>query len=292
MKELTLKAMAKVNLGLDVLRKREDGYHDLRMVMQSVYLYDKIRMTVKAEPGIALRTNLRYLPTGADNLVCRAAQLLIDEFGIEGGVSMDLQKHIPVAAGLAGGSSDAAAVLVGMNRLFRLGLSLEELQQRGVKLGADIPYCLQRGTALAEGIGEQLTVLPKAPNCFVLLAKPKVHESTKFVYGNMRANDLSYHPDIDGQIQAIRGGDFYKMAELMGNVLETVTIPAIPVIQEIKDTMLHYGAVNAMMSGSGPTVFGLFDDRAKAKAAYSRLRGGSIAKEVFLTRFFHNRAEV
>ena len=219
MKELTLKAMAKVNLGLDVLRKREDGYHDLRMVMQSVYLYDKIRMTVKAEPGIVLRTNLRYLPTGADNLVCRAAQLLINEFGIEGGVSMDLQKHIPVAAGLAGGSSDAAAVLVGMNRLFRLGLSLEELQQRGVKLGADIPYCLQRGTALAEGIGEQLTVLPKAPNCFVLLAKPKVHVSTKFVYGNLRAGELSYHPDIDGQIQAIRDGDFYKMAELMGNVL-------------------------------------------------------------------------
>ena len=271
MKELTLKAMAKVNLGLDVLRKREDGYHDLRMVMQSVYLYDKIRMTVKAEPGIVLRTNLRYLPTGADNLVCRAAQLLIDEVGIEGG---------------------AAAVLVGMNRLFRLGLSLEELQQRGVKLGADIPYCLQRGTALAEGIGEQLTVLPKAPNCFVLLAKPKVHVSTKFVYGNLRAGELSYHPDIDGQIQAIRDGDFYKMAELMGNVLETVTVPAFPVIREIKDTMLHYGAVNAMMSGSGPTVFGLFDDRTKAKAAYSRLRGGSIAKEVFLTRFFHNRAEV
>ena len=249
-------------------------------------------MTVKAEPGIVLGTNLRYLPTGADNLVCRAAQLLIDEFGIEGGVSMDLQKHIPVAAGLAGGSSDAAAVLVGMNRLFRLGLSLEELQQRGVKLGADIPYCLQRGTALAEGIGEQLTVLPKAPNCFVLLAKPKVHVSTKFVYGNLRAGELSYHPDIDGQIQAIRDGDFYKMAELMGNVLETVTVPAFPVIREIKDTMLHYGAVNAMLSGSGPTVFGLFDDRTKAKAAYSRLRGGSIAKEVFLTRFFHNRAEV
>ena len=170
--------------------------------------------------------------------------------------------------------------------------ALEELQQRGVKLGADIPYCLQRGTALAEGIGEQLTVLPKAPNCFVLLAKPKVHVSTKFVYGNLRAGELSYHPDIDGQIQAIRDGDFYKMAELMGNVLETVTVPAFPVIREIKDTMLHYGAVNAMMSGSGPTVFGLFDDRTKAKAAYSRLRGGSIAKEVFLTRFFHNRAEV
>ena len=206
---------------------------------------------------------------------------------------MDLQKHIPVAAGLAGGSSDAAAVLVGMESVVSSGaFPGGTAAARRKARGRSIPYCLQRGTALAEGIGEQLTVLPKAPNCFVLLAKPKVHVSTKFVYGNLRANELSYHPDIDGQIQAIRDGDFYKMAELMGNVLETVTVPAFPVIREIKDTMLHYGAVNAMMSGSGPTVFGLFDDRAKAKAAYSRLRGGSIAKEVFLTRFFHNRAEV
>lgn len=289
MRELKLKAMAKINLGLDVVRKREDGYHDLRMVMQSVYLYDQIRMRESEQQGISVRTNLGYLPVGPDNLVYKAAKILMDEFEIKSGVSIDLQKYIPVAAGLAGGSSDAAAVLVGMNRMFRLGLTLPELQSRGVKLGADIPYCLMRGTALAEGIGDQLTGLPKAPDCTVLLAKPKVHVSTKFVYGNLRANELESHPDIDGQVQAIRDGDFYGMAERMGNVLETVTVPAFPVIQDIKDVMMSHGAVNAMMSGSGPTVFGLFDDRQKAKEAYARLRAGSLAREVYLTKFFHNR---
>ena len=178
-----------------------------------------------------------------------------------------------------------------MNRLFHLGLTLEELQERGVKLGADIPYCLLRGTALAEGIGDVLTPLSKAPDCSVVIAKPKIHVSTAFVYGNLKANELSYHPDIDGQVEAIRDGDFYAMAEKMGNVLETVTIPAYPVIEEIKDCMKNCGAVNAMMSGSGPTVFGLFDDREKAKQAYVRLRNGSIAREVYLTKFFHNRRE-
>ena len=291
MKELKLKAMAKINLGLDVLRKREDGYHDLRMIMQSIYLYDQIRIRQTQKPGIRLSVNLGYLPTGSENLVYKAADLLMQEFGITQGVAIDLQKYIPVAAGLAGGSSDAAAVLIGVNRLFHLGLTLEELQERGVKLGADIPYCLLRGTALAEGIGDVLTPLPKAPDCSVVIAKPKIHVSTAFVYGNLKANELSYHPDIDGQVEAIRDGDFYVMAEKMGNVLETVTIPAYPVIEEIKDCMKNCGAVNAMMSGSGPTVFGLFDDREKAKQAYARLRSGSIAREVYLTKFFHNRRE-
>lgn len=292
MRELKLKAMAKINLGLDVVRKREDGYHDLRMVMQSVELYDRIQMFRTEQPGIVVRTNRIYLPTDERNLAYRAAKLLTEEFGIRRGVAIHLEKRIPVAAGLAGGSSDAAAVLVGMNRMFCLGLSLEELQMRGVKLGADIPYCLMRGTALAEGIGDVLTGLLKAPDCTVVLAKPKVHVSTGFVYGNLKVEELPCHPDIDGQVQAIRDGDFYGMAERMGNVLETVTIPAFPVIQEIKDTMLRYGAVNAMMSGSGPTVFGLFDDRQKAKAAYECLRGGSSAKEVYLTRFFHTSGKL
>ena len=235
MKELKLKAMAKINLGLDVLRKREDGYHDLRMIMQSIYLYDQIRIRQTQKPGIRLSVNLGYLPAGPENLVYKAADLLMKEFGITQGVAIDLQKYIPVAAGLAGGSSDAAAVLIGVNRLFHLGLTLEELQERGVKLGADIPYCLLRGTALAEGIGDVLTPLPKAPDCSVVIAKP--------------------------------------------------------VIEEIKDCMKNCGAVNAMMSGSGPTVFGLFDDREKAKQAYVRLRNGSIAREVYLTKFFHNRRE-
>lgn len=290
MKELKLKAMAKINLGLDVLRKREDGYHDLRMVMQSIYLYDQIFLQQTEEPGIQVTTNLSYLPTNEDNLVYRAAKLLLDEFELTGGVRIELKKYIPVAAGLAGGSSDAAAVLVGVNRLFDLGLSQEELMKRGVKIGADVPYCIMRGTALAEGIGEQLTRLPNAPDMHVVLAKPPIHVSTGFVYGNLKADQLAYHPDIDAQVQAIRDGDCYKMAACMGNVLETVTIPAHPVIQEIKDCMMQAGAVNAMMSGSGPTVFGLFDDQEKAQAAYEKLSGGNMAKNVFLTKFFHNRA--
>ena len=261
------------------------------MIMQSIYLYDQIRIRQTQKPGIRLSVNLGYLPAGPENLVYKAADLLMKEFGITQGVAIDLQKYIPVAAGLAGGSSDAAAVLIGVNRLFHLGLTLEELQERGVKLGADIPYCLLRGTALAEGIGDVLTPLSKAPDCSVVIAKPKIHVSTAFVYGNLKANELSYHPDIDGQVEAIRDGDFYAMAEKMGNVLETVTIPAYPVIEEIKDCMKNCGAVNAMMSGSGPTVFGLFDDREKAKQAYVRLRNGSIAREVYLTKFFHNRRE-
>lgn len=286
MKELKLKAMAKINLGLDVLRKREDGYHDLRMIMQTVRLYDRVTLTVTEGAGIRVKTNLSFLPVNADNLVYRAASLLMEEFQIEKGVFINLEKHIPVAAGLAGGSSDAAAVLVGMNRLFRLGLTQKELMERGLKLGADVPYCIMRGTALAEGIGEKLTPLPAPVPCQVLLAKPKIHVSTKFVYGNLRADQLQEHPDIDGQIRALEQGDLGALADKMGNVLETVTIPAYPVIQEIKDEMIRMGAVNAMMSGSGPTVLGLFDDKAAARRAYEKLKRGSIAKQVYLTEFF------
>lgn len=289
MNELKLKAMAKINLGLDVLRKREDGYHDLRMIMQSIYLYDQIELKKTKTPGIQVEVNLSYLPVGADNLVYRAAKLLMDEFGIQEGVHIRLQKYIPVAAGLAGGSSDAAAVLVGMNRMFELRLTQEELMKRGVKIGADVPYCIMRGTALAEGIGEKLTRLPNAPETYVLLAKPAIHVSTQFVYGNLKAGELTWHPDIDGQIEAIRNGDLHAMAAKMGNVLETVTIPAHPVIQTIKDSMMENGAVNAMMSGSGPTVFGLFDDQQKAKAAYEHMMKSGLAKNVFLTRFFYVR---
>lgn len=289
MDELKLKAMAKINLGLDVLRRRPDGYHDLRMVMQSIHLYDQIELERQASPGISVSTNLSYLPTDGDNLVYRAAKLLMDEFGIREGIRIHLKKCIPVAAGLAGGSSDAAAVLVGVNRMFELGLSKEELMKRGVKIGADVPYCVLRGTALAEGIGEVLTPLPGAPDAFVVLAKPPVHVSTAFVYGNLEAGKLDCHPDIDAQIQAIQDGDLQRMAALMGNVLETVTIPAYPVIEEIKECMKREGALNAMMSGSGPTVFGLFDEEKKARAACEVLEAGDLAKNVFLTKFFRNR---
>lgn len=288
MKELKLKAMAKINLGLDVLKKREDGYHELRMIMQTIRLYDRVLLTVTEAPGIRVKTNLSFLPVNEDNLVYRAANLLMEEFQIKKGLYINLEKHIPVAAGLAGGSSDAAAVLVGVNRLFRLGLTQQQLMERGVKLGADVPYCILRGTALAEGIGERLTALPAPVPCFVLVAKPKAHVSTKYVYGNLKADELPYHPDIDGQIRDLEAGDFYGMAAKMGNVLETVTIPACPVIEEIKNEMKQLGAVNAMMSGSGPTVFGLFDDKTKARKAYEKLKKGSMAKQVYLTEFFYN----
>lgn len=289
--EIKLKAMAKINLGLDVLRRRSDGYHDLRMIMQTVYLYDQIEIAEKTEPGITVTTNVGYLPVNEDNLVYKAAKLLMEEFGIAQGVHIRLKKYIPVAAGLAGGSSDAAAVLVGINRMFRLGLSKEELKKRGVKIGADVPYCIMRGTALAEGIGDVLTPLSAAPDMHVVLAKPPIHVSTGFVYTNLKADQLAYHPDIDAQTDAIRAGDGYAMAKLMGNVLETVTIPAYPVIEEIKEEMKRAGALGAMMSGSGPTVFGLFDDAQKAQAAYEELRNGTLAKNVYLTKFFQSEGK-
>lgn len=288
MKEIRMKALAKINLGLDVVRKREDGYHEVRMIMQTVKLYDQIDIHKMDKPGIRLKTNLQYLPVDENNLTYRAARLLIEEFGIPKGVSIRLRKVIPIAAGMAGGSSDAAAVLVGLNRIFQLGLTKQELMERSVKLGADVPYCILRGTALAEGIGEKLTRLPAMPKCHVLIAKPGIHVSTKMVYTNLRADELVSHPDIDGQIAAIRERDLRRAAELMGNVLETVTIPAYPVIGKIKEKMMAYGALGAMMSGSGPTVFGLFEDEEKARYAYEKMRRGSLAKQVYLTRIMNH----
>lgn len=288
MKEIRLKALAKINLGLDVVRKREDGYHEVRMIMQTVKLYDQIEIHRTDKPGIKVKTNLQYLPVNENNLVYKAAQLLMEEFRIQKGVSIQLRKVIPVAAGMAGGSSDAAAVLVGINRMFGLGLTKQELMERGVKIGADVPYCVMRGTALAEGIGEKLTRLAPMLKCYVLIAKPGVHVSTKFVYTNLRADELESHPDIDGQVAALHDGDLHRMAALMGNVLETVTVPAYPVIGQIKEEMMAQGAIGAMMSGSGPTVFGLFESKEQAKAAYEKLRRGSMAKQVYLTRIFNN----
>ncbi len=287
MNEIRLKAMAKINLGLDVLRKREDGYHDLRMIMQTVRLHDQITLRKTNESGVKLSTNLGFLPTDNNNLAARAATILMDEFHLEEGVEINLRKAIPVAAGLAGGSSDAAAVLVGMNRLFKLGLNLEQLQKRGVTLGADIPFCLMRGTALSEGIGDVLTELPGPPQCYVVLAKPGIHVSTKFVYGNLKLDENTVHPDIDGQIRALEEGDLEKLASLMGNVLEDVTVPAYPVVESIRQEMLSGGAIGARMSGSGPTVFGLFTDKAKAEAVYEKLRRSGDVRQCFLTDFFY-----
>ncbi len=293
MDKMQLKALAKINLGLDVLRRREDGYHEVRMIMQTVRIFDRIQIVRQEREGIRVRTNLYYLPANENNLVYKAAKLLFDEFGLRGGLSIDLKKYIPVAAGMAGGSSDAAAILYGMNRMYDLGLTQEELMQRGVKIGADVPYCLTRGTALAEGIGEILSPLPPMPPCNILVAKPGISVSTKFVYENLHANELKEHPDIDGILAALRRQDLREMAQCMkeGNVLETVTVPAHPVIQKIKDTMEQQGALIALMSGSGPTVFGIFEDRNQARRAMAGIRKERLAKQLFLTTPYNNRRE-
>lgn len=289
MYEMNLRALAKINLGLDVIRRREDGYHEVKMVMQTIRLYDRISIRKRKDRKIQVKTNLFYLPENENNLVYKAAKLLMDEFELPRGVQIDLQKFIPVAAGMAGGSSDGAAVLYGMNRMFRLGLSMEELMERGVKLGADVPYCIMRGTALAEGIGEKLTALAPVPKCRVLVAKPPISVSTKFVYENLRLDEHTQHPDIDLLVQDIEEGDLRGMAAHMGNVLESVTIPHYPVIAQIKEQMILDGALNAMMSGSGPTVFGLFEDSEKAEYAYRRMREGNLAKQVYLTEVYNRR---
>ena len=287
MREVRLKAMAKINLGLDVVRKREDGYHEVRMIMQTIRMYDQIRLRAVSEAGIKVRTNLSYLPCNEDNLVHKAAKLLMEEFEVREGLSIELKKYIPVAAGMAGGRSDAAAVMVGVNRMFGLGLTKAQLMERGVKIGADVPYCIMRGTVLAEGIGEILSPLPPMPKCHVLIAKPGIHVSTKFVYGGLHLDEVTVHPDIDGQAAAIKAGDLNEAARLMGNVLESVTVSTYPVIDEIKEFMVQHGALGAMMSGSGPTVFGLFEDERTAKRAYEKLRRGKLAKQVFLTSIFN-----
>jgi len=285
MDKIQLKALAKINLGLDVLRRREDGYHEVKMIMQTIGLYDELELRRMKHPGIQIKTNLYYLPVNENNLVYKAAKLLMDEFGTDGGVSIHLRKKIPVAAGLAGGSSDAAAVLWGMNQMYGLGLSRRDLMERGVALGADVPYCVLRGTALAEGIGERLSTLPSMPKCYILIAKPGISVSTRFVYENLHANDLrpEQHPDVDAMLDGLRKKDLGLLASCMGNVLETVTVPAYPVIDKLKKCMLEAGALGAMMSGSGPTVFGIFETQAKARKAYRILRAGQLAKQIYLT---------
>ena len=246
MEQIRIKAYAKVNLALDVLRRRMDGYHDVRMIMQTIDLYDDLSITKTKEPEISITSNLKFLPVDENNLIYKAAKLFFDTYGISEGIAVDLKKHIPVAAGMAGGSTDAAAVLYSMNELFQTKLTLSQLMELGVKIGADVPYCLMQGTALAEGIGEKLTELPSMIECPILAAKPAIHVSTAFVYGNLKLDDI-VHPDIDAQITAMKEQDLKKTADCMGNVLESVTIPKYPVVEEIKRCMKENGALNAKM---------------------------------------------
>lgn len=285
MEKIVRKAYAKINLALDVLRRREDGYHEVKMIMQTVGIYDTLTFTKRAKPGILLETNQECLSTGDDNLICRAAKLILEDAGVEQGVEIFLQKRIPIAAGMAGGSTDAAATLAGLNELFALGFSLEKLQALGLSLGADIPYCLMGGCALSEGIGEILTRIPAPPACFLVVAKPDIDVSTKFVYENLHADTLERHPDVDGMVEAIKRGSLQGIADRLGNVLETVTIREYPVIDGIKEMLLNAGAENALMSGSGPTVFGIFTERERAQDAAGEIMEKLLVKQVFVTEF-------
>lgn len=280
---MRLRALAKINLGLDILRKREDGYHEVRMIMQTIQMYDVLEIRRVKKPGISLSVNYPYIPNDERNLVYKAAKLLMDEFQVKSGVDIRLEKFIPVAAGMAGGSSDAAAALVGINRLFKLGLSEKDLMDRAVNIGADVPYCVMRGTALAEGIGEKLTRITPVPDCFVLIGKPGINVSTKAAYESLQLDKITTHPDIDGMIKDIECGNLLAMTEKMGNVFEPGIIGKYSVIGEIKELMEAHGALKAMMSGSGPTVFGIFDDRKKMEAAAAALRESRLAKTVFAT---------
>lgn len=287
MDKLELKALGKINLGLDILGQRANGYHDVRMVMQTVYLYDRVFLEKSKTPGAEIASNLNFLPVNENNIAYKAAKLLQQEFGLSQGVKITLDKHIPVAAGMAGGSADAAAVLFGMNRMFELGLSEKELKERGVRLGADVPYCIMRGTVLAEGIGEVLTPLPPLPKCYVLIAKPPLSASTETVYEKYDALAQVEHPDIDQIIKGIEQADIRQVAAHMGNVLEQVMLPEYPVIGRVKEAMLEMGALGAMMSGSGPTVFGIFESRSTAKKAAAEIKRRNLTRQVYVTNV-HN----
>ena len=288
MQEIKVAARAKINLGLDVVRRREDGYHEVKMIMQTVALHDTLTIGRIPEKEIRIRTNVGDIPVDEHNLIYKTARLMMEHYPIAEGIEVYLEKVIPVAAGMAGGSTDAAATFTGMNELFQLGATQEELRELAVQIGADVPYCIMGGTALSEGIGEILTPLPQPPQCHLVIAKPDIYVSTKYVYENLHANELTHHPDIDGMIQCIRNGELKKLAGMMENVLENVTVQEYPVIEEIKRIMREQGALNALMSGSGPTVFGLFEHKKDAEKAVDVLQQKKMAKQIFISAFSDN----
>ncbi|WP_425059657.1 4-diphosphocytidyl-2-C-methyl-D-erythritol kinase [Sporomusa carbonis] len=277
---LTLNAYAKINLALDVLYKRPDGYHEVAMIMQAISLSDTVTLTRQPE-DIELSVNIRGLAADASNLAYRAAALLRDYAKTAQGVHIKLDKRIPLAAGLAGGSADAAAVLKGLNLLWELNLDMEELSKLAAKLGSDVPFCLYGGTMLATGRGEKVAPLSPLPSCYVILAKPAVEVPTAWVYGQFKADKALARPDIAVIRQYLELGDLAGVAKRMVNVLESVTIPAYPEIARIKEFMLEYGAMAALMSGSGPTVFGLTESLEQAETVAGRLKARGVP-EIFI----------
>ena len=291
MDKIVTKAYAKINLGLDVLRRRPDGYHEVKMIMQTVDLYDVLLVSKKEEENITISTQREELPVNEDNLIYKAIKLMKEIYGFSGGVHVELVKNIPIAAGMAGGSTDAAAAMRAVNTLFELNRPLEELEKHAVKIGADVPYCIQGGTVLSEGIGEILTKLPNAPQCILLIAKPDIMVSTKYVYENLNLPELKSHPDIDAMVEAIQKSDAQSMLEPMDNVLATVTEEKYQIIKEIKQTMIRNGAIKAMMSGSGPTVFGIFENMVQAATTFDVIKEKGLAREIFISKFVNPQEE-
>lgn len=259
MKSITLEAYGKINFSLDVLGRRENGYHDLKMIMQQIDLKDIITLK-DIEEGVVIECDNPNVPTDTSNLVYKAYEILSERYDINRGIHIKIEKNIPVAAGLAGGSSNAAAVLKGLNKLWNLDLSTEELMDIGVNIGADVPYCMMGGTALAEGIGEILTPLNKFSDKLILIANPNIEVSTAYVYNNLKLDEIKEHPNTETLIKAIKEDDLETLSRNMMNLLESVTIERYPVIKDIKDKMIKNNALGSLMSGSGPTVFGVFDN--------------------------------
>ncbi len=291
MNSIILKARAKINLTLGVTGKRDNGYHELEMIMQTINLHDTIYIRKATVPGIKLSINYSWLPKDERNIAYKAAKLFLDEMNINEGLSMEIFKRIPVCAGLAGGSADAAAVLIGLNRIFNTHLSKEKLMEMGLKLGADVPFCIARGTMLATGIGEILTPLVSMKQTYVVIVKPPINISTPTVYGNLDINNIKTIPDTQKVIKALEEGNVSEIAANMKNTLEDVTIKLHPEIGKIKELFIDYGALGSMMSGSGSAVFGLFETKNKAEEVARKLKLEHNMREVFVTTTFTNYRE-
>lgn len=278
MDKILVECPAKINLSLDVIGKREDGYHNLKMIMQSITLFDEVTLE-KSSNNITISCNNSNIPVNKDNICYKVAKSMMEKYNLEGGIKILINKNIPIAAGLAGGSTDAAGVIKGINKLYNLNLSIDVMKQIGLSVGADVPFCISMGTALAEGVGEIITRLNPV-KAWCVLAKPDISVSTGAVFGNLKINEIIKHPDTELLIEYINNNDLENLSENMVNVLETVTIKKYPIILEIKNIMMEFNALGSLMSGSGPTVFGLFDDRSAAEKCYHRLR--DYLKEVYL----------
>lgn len=289
---MLLHAHAKINLCLDVIGRRPNGYHDVKMIMQSIGLYDELEITTRPDNEIVLECDNSELGPIEDNLIYRAAAKLRESSGNNTGLTIRLTKNIPVAAGMAGGSTDAAATLIGINELLQLGKSHEDLREIGVTLGADVPYCIEGGTYLSEGIGEILTRLPDAPSCYLVIAKPDISVSTKFVYEHLILNDSTIHPDVDGMIDAIKSGSLQGVTDRLSNLLADVTEQEYTIIRHMKQVLLNNGALGALMSGSGPTVFGIYNSRTDADTALAKLHECCDFKAGFVTELSKTGVEI